>query len=137
MVDRQVLTSGVGLPMIFADRSAGAPSLSWASSSGMTTFGGSIFFISSLLGGGALTSSCANFSGCTNGRVSMDVVGRMLSLHEVSSAPDGLLARTVYVASSSGRELSISSVNTFVRMSYFVVNRVLSRRGCPFFSHSN
>ena len=94
-VSEWILTSGVGLPMIFAVSSAGAPSFSWASSSGMITFGGSIFFISSLVGGGALTSSGANFSGCTNGRVSIETVGRMVSLHEVSSAPDGLLARTV------------------------------------------
>ena len=123
--------------MIFARRSTGAPSLSWVSSSGMTTFGGSIFFMSSVLGGGALSSSGANFSASTNGRVSIEAVGLMLSLHEVSSLPEGLVARTVYVAWSSGREFNTSSVSTFVRMSYLVVNRLLSRSGCPFFNHSN
>jgi hypothetical protein len=90
-----MLTSGVGRPMIFAVSSTGTPSLRLVSSSGMMTFGGSIFFRSSLLGGGALISSGANFSGAMNGRVSIDGVGRMVSLHEVSSLPTGFVARTV------------------------------------------
>ena len=91
----RVLTSGVGLPMIFAVSRAGTPSFRLASSSGMITFGGSIFCKSSLVGGGALTSSGANFSGATNGRVSIAGVGRMVSLHDVSSLPTGFVARTV------------------------------------------
>jgi hypothetical protein len=51
--------------------------------------------MSSLVGGGALISSGASFSGAMNGRVSIDGVGRMVSLHEVSSLPTGFVARTV------------------------------------------
>ena len=51
--------------------------------------------MSSFVGIGAFNSNCAKRSGCTNGRVSIDATGLMVSLHVVSSAPDGFVARTV------------------------------------------
>ena len=83
--------------MIFDCRSAGVPSLSCIFSNGMMTFGGSILAMSSFVGGGAFSSRLAKRPGSTNGLVSTDVVGRIVRLHEVSSLPTGLVARTVYL----------------------------------------
>ena len=78
--------------MILAVSRTGDPSLSCVSSSGITTFGGSGLAKSSLVGGGAFNSRFENFVGSTYGRVSIDVVGRIFNLHEVSALPDGFVA---------------------------------------------
>lgn len=92
-----VLTSGVGRPIIFDCNRAGEPSLSCKSCNGTMTFGGSILSISSFVGGGALTSNFLKLSGSTNGRVSIDDVGRIVNSHDVSSLPTGFVALTVYL----------------------------------------
>jgi hypothetical protein len=57
--------------------------------------GGCICCKSSFFGTGAFNSSGTKRSGCTNDRVSTDATGRIVSLHVVSSVPDGFVARTV------------------------------------------
>ena len=71
--------------MILAVSRAGFPSFNSVSSKGMITFGGSGLAKSSFVAGGALSSRLANFSGCTNGRVSIETVGLIVNWHEVSS----------------------------------------------------
>lgn len=90
-----LFTLGVGLPVIVAFNSTGAPSSASSLSKGTTTFGASGFCNSSFFGAGALTSNGAKCSGCMNDCVSIEGIGFTFNDVDVSSVPLGFVARTV------------------------------------------
>ena len=76
-------------------RRTGDPFFTFSFSKGTMTFGGCICSRSSFFGVGAFTSSGPNCSGCADGPFFVAGAGLMVSLHVVSSVPDGFVARAV------------------------------------------
>jgi len=74
-------------------RRTGDPFFTFSFSNGTITLGGCICSKSPFLGGGALTSNGPNCSGCDDGPFLG--VGLMVSLHVVSSLPNGFVARAI------------------------------------------